>query len=90
MTIDIRWPSIPSDFYVIRASRVLRMPDTDRARQFPKKSSALVFTKPASWFSVEKPTTSVDCLLLRPIPPSNFSMTSQKKSAKRGLMGANQ
>ncbi|KAJ7273023.1 hypothetical protein C8J57DRAFT_1316319 [Mycena rebaudengoi] len=63
------------------------MPDTDRARlipgsnlpiaeflelSFPKKSSALVFTKPASWFNVEKPTMSVDCLLLRLIPPKQF------------------
>ncbi|KAJ7839267.1 hypothetical protein B0H13DRAFT_1911332 [Mycena leptocephala] len=39
---------------------------------FPKNSSALVFSKAESWFSTDTPTTAVDCLLSRPIPPLQF------------------
>ncbi|KAJ7691884.1 hypothetical protein B0H17DRAFT_1133424 [Mycena rosella] len=38
----------------------------------PKKSSALVFNKITSWFSTDAPTTSLDCLLSRPILPREF------------------
>ncbi|KAJ7192803.1 hypothetical protein GGX14DRAFT_406017 [Mycena pura] len=39
---------------------------------FPKKSNALLFSDPASWFSTDAPTTTVECLLSRPIPPRAF------------------
>ncbi|KAJ7504710.1 hypothetical protein B0H11DRAFT_1709383 [Mycena galericulata] len=39
---------------------------------FPKKSSALVFSKPEDWFSNDAPNVTVTSLLTRPIPPREF------------------
>ncbi|KAJ7143457.1 hypothetical protein C8R46DRAFT_1316074, partial [Mycena filopes] len=38
----------------------------------PKNTSALVFSKPGTWFSRDAPTTSAECLFTRPIPPVEF------------------
>ncbi|KAJ6533907.1 hypothetical protein DFH09DRAFT_865390, partial [Mycena vulgaris] len=38
----------------------------------PKKSSAIIFSETTSWFSTDAPTTSLECLLDRPIPPRQF------------------
>jgi hypothetical protein len=39
---------------------------------FPKTSSVLVFSTPDAWFTKDAPTTSVHCLLGRPIPLLEF------------------
>ncbi|KAJ7659817.1 hypothetical protein DFH06DRAFT_1326842 [Mycena polygramma] len=54
---------------------------------FPAQSPALVLRKPDSWFSKDPPTTSVDCLLNRPIPSSEFLADFEKVVGQAWLDG---
>ncbi|KAJ6459147.1 hypothetical protein C8R47DRAFT_1028273 [Mycena vitilis] len=78
-----KFPKKATQFEVHDAlADVLKLPDTHTSLipapdlplpefiqlSFPKQSTALVFSKPQSWFSKDPPTTAIDCLLTRPIP----------------------
>ncbi|KAJ7211943.1 hypothetical protein C8J57DRAFT_1256490 [Mycena rebaudengoi] len=81
----------------------LELPDKERKRLIPgpnvpiaeflgiwlpKKSSALIFSKTKAWFSTDAPTTSIDCLLSRPILPREFLDDLQKDAGQAWFDGS--
>jgi hypothetical protein len=57
-------------------------------RPLPSQSSELITTKPEIWFSKDKPSTAVACLLARPIPPRLFLASLDKTFGQAWFDGA--
>ena len=62
---------------------------TDLLKKFlPPRSSALITSKPSTWFSKEKPHSNLDCLVDRPIPSDDFLDKLNDDTGQAWLDGA--